>query len=115
MKDLKKIAKRIKELDVKYEDINSTEIEKEMANIMESLSFEELLEIDSENIDALNGIGSAYMKLNNLDEAENYYDKSLSICENSSAFLNKGNIWKHRNNNEKALYYYDKHVKLTRI
>ena len=72
--------------------------------------YEEILEIDSENIDALNGIGSAYMKLNNLDEAENYYDKSLSICENSSAFLNKGNIWKHRNNNEKALYYYDKNI-----
>lgn len=70
--------------------------------------YEEILEIDSKNIDALNGVGSAYMKLNNLDEAENYYDKSLSICENSSAFLNKGNIWKHRNNNEKALYYYDK-------
>ena len=46
MKDLKKIAKRIKELDAKYEDINNTEIEKEMANIMESLSFEELLEIE---------------------------------------------------------------------
>ena len=53
--------------------------------------YEEILEIDSENINALNGIGSAYMKLNNSDEAENYYDKSLSICENSSAFLNKGN------------------------
>ena len=74
--------------------------------------YEEILEIDSENINALNGIGSAYMKLNNSDEAENYYDKSLSICENSSAFLNKGNIWKHRNNNEKALYYYDKACKI---
>ena len=46
MKDLKKIAKRIKELDVKYKDINSTEIEQEMANIMKNLSFEELLEIE---------------------------------------------------------------------
>lgn len=70
--------------------------------------YEEILEIDPENIDALNGMGSAYMKLNNLNESDRYYDMSLSICENSSALLNKGIIFKHRNNNEKALLYYDK-------
>lgn len=68
----------------------------------------EILEIDPENIDALNGIGSAHIKLNNFDEAEKFFDKSLSICENSSALLNKGIICKYKNNTKKAIYYYDK-------
>lgn len=70
--------------------------------------YDDILEIDPENIDALNGMGSAYMKLNQIDEADKYFDKSLSICENSSALLNKGIVWKHKNDNEKALYYYNK-------
>jgi tetratricopeptide (TPR) repeat protein len=74
--------------------------------------YDEILEIDPENIDALNGMGSAYIKLDQLDTADEYFDKSLLICENSSAFLNKGIIWKHRNNNEKALYYYDKALEI---
>ena len=49
MKDLEKIAKKIKELNAKYENINSIEFEefeKEMTKIMENLSLKELLEIE---------------------------------------------------------------------
>ena len=49
MKELEKIAKKIKELDTKYENINSIEFEefeREMTKIMENLSVEELLEIE---------------------------------------------------------------------
>ena len=46
MKDLEKIAKKIKELDVKYNNINNIEFEREMTKIMENLSLEELLEIE---------------------------------------------------------------------
>lgn len=70
--------------------------------------FDEILEIEPENIEAINGKGSTLMKQNKMDEAEMYFNQSLSICENSSALLNKGNICKYRNDFEKALNYYDK-------
>ena len=46
MKDLKKMAKRIKELDTEYEKTGKIELEEEMAKIMNNLSFKELLEIE---------------------------------------------------------------------
>ncbi|SDA48555.1 tetratricopeptide repeat protein [Methanobrevibacter millerae] len=70
--------------------------------------YDELLEIEPDNINALNGKGSALMKVNKYDEANEYFDKSLSICENSSAFLNKGIIFKHLKENEQAIFYFDK-------
>ena len=70
--------------------------------------FDEVLEIEPDNIEALNGKGSSLMKLNRLDEADRYYNQSLSICENSSALLNKGIIFKHKNDFENALIFYDK-------
>jgi tetratricopeptide (TPR) repeat protein len=70
--------------------------------------FDEILEIEPENIDAINGKGSTLMKLNRFDEAEECFNQSLSISENSSALLNKGIINKHKNNFDKALYYYEK-------
>ena len=69
--------------------------------------FDEILEIEPDNIEALNGKGSSLMKLNRFDEAENYFNQSLSIQENSSALLNKGIISKHRNDFENALIFYD--------
>ena len=73
--------------------------------------FDEILEIEPESIDALNGKGSTLMKFNKLEEAENYFNKSLSIRENSSALLNKGNICKHQKDFDNALLYYDKALK----
>lgn len=70
--------------------------------------FDEIIEIEPENIDAINGKGSTLMKLHKLDEAEAYFNQSLSISENSSAFLNKGIIYKQRNEFEKALQHYEK-------
>ena len=70
--------------------------------------FDEVLEIEPDSIEALNGKGSTLMKLNRFDEADQYYNHSLSICENSSALLNKGIIFKHKNDFENALLFYDK-------
>lgn len=70
--------------------------------------FDEILEIEPDNIEALNGKGSSLMKLNRFDEADQYYNHSLSIRENSSALLNKGIIFKHKNDFENALIFYDK-------
>lgn len=74
--------------------------------------FDEILEIEPENIEAINGKGSTLMKLNKLDKAEICFNHSLSLQENPSAFLNKGNICKHRNNLDKAFQYYDKACEL---
>lgn len=74
--------------------------------------FNDILEIEPDNIEALNGKGSSLIKLNRFSEAENYFNQSLSICENSSALLNKGLIFKHNHDFENALKYYDKASKL---
>ena len=74
--------------------------------------FDEVLEIEPERTDAINGKGSTLMKLNRFDEAEECFNQSLSICENSSALLNKGMIAKHRNDFENAIEYYDKALKV---
>ena len=74
--------------------------------------FEDVLEIEPENIEAINGKGSTLMKLNRFDEADECFNHSLSISESSSALLNKGMICKHENDFKKALSYYDKALKL---
>lgn len=74
--------------------------------------FDEVLEIEPENIEGLNGKGSSLMKLNQFDEAEKYFNKSLSICKNSSALLNKGIINKLQKNYYEALLYYDKALEI---
>lgn len=74
--------------------------------------FDEVLEIEPENIKAINGKGSTFMKMNRMDEAEVCFDESLSISENPSAFLSKGNISKHNSDFEKALEYYEKALEL---
>lgn len=74
--------------------------------------FDDILEIEPDNIEALNGKGSSLIKLNRYDEADKYYNRSLSICENSSALLNKGIILKQKNDFEKALIFYEKASKV---
>lgn len=74
--------------------------------------FDEILEIEPENIEAINGKGSTLMKMNMYDEAEKCFNQSLSISESPSAFLNKGNIYKHNNEFDCALKFYDKALSL---
>lgn len=74
--------------------------------------FNELLEVEPDNIEILNGKGSALMKLNNIQEAEECFDKSISIIDNSSAWINKGIISKNKKEYQNALNYYDKAIQL---
>lgn len=74
--------------------------------------FDEVLEIEPDNIDAINGKGSSLMKLNRLDEADECFNQSLSICENSSALINKGMISKKNNDYQAAINYYDSAINL---
>lgn len=75
--------------------------------------FEEVIEIDPENIDAINGKGSSLLKLKLLDEAEECFNKSLLICENPSALLNKAIIYKNRKDYENSMICLDKAEKLS--
>ena len=74
--------------------------------------FDQILEIEPENIEAINGKGSSLMKLNQIDEAEKYFDYSLSIRETSSALISKGIITKNKRKYEESLNYYDKAIQL---
>lgn len=74
--------------------------------------FDEVLEIEPENIEAINGKGSTLMKMNRFDEAEECFNQSLSLCENSSAYMNKANICKHNSDFTSALAFYDKALEL---
>lgn len=70
--------------------------------------FDEILQIEPDNIMAINGKASAYMKLNNIDEADNLFDRSISINPTTTAYINKGLIAKQRKEYEEALKYYNK-------
>lgn len=70
--------------------------------------FNLILEEQPENINALNGKGSALMKLHKNKKALEVFDYSLSIEENSSAYLNKGIISKNNKDYKNALKYFDK-------
>ena len=74
--------------------------------------FDNLLKLDSENIDLLNGKGSALMKLKRFSEAEECFNKSVLINENSCALLNKGIISKNKKEFQSALKFYDRAVQL---
>ncbi len=74
--------------------------------------FDEILEIEPENIEAINGKGSSLMKLNHMNEAENYFDYSLSIKQSPSAFISKGIICKCRKDYNQSLIYYDKAIEI---
>ena len=70
----------------------------------------EILKNEPDNIDALNGKGSALMKLNRFDDAEKCFDKSLTISENTSALINKGIILKNKKDYQNAIYYFNKAI-----
>lgn len=74
--------------------------------------FDEILEIEPENIDAINGKGSSLMKLNSMHEAEKYFDYSLSIKKTSSALISKGIIYKNKKEYKQALNYYDEAIEI---
>ena len=74
--------------------------------------FENLLKLDPDNIDLLNGKGSALMKLKRFSEAEECFNKSVLINENSCALLNKGIISKYKKEFQSALKFYDRAVQL---
>lgn len=74
--------------------------------------FDEILNADPKNIEALNGKGSSLMKLNRMNDAEKYFDHSLSIKKTSSALISKGLINKNKGNYEMALSYYEKAIHL---
>lgn len=80
-------------------------------NTEESLKlFDEILESEPDNINAINGKASSLMKLKQKDKAEEYYNKSLSIEKNSSALINLGIIHKNNGEYEKALNYFDEAI-----
>lgn len=74
--------------------------------------FDDILEYDPDNIEAINGKGCSLMKLNEFDEAEKYFDQSLTIEKTSSALINKGIIAKSRKEYKKSLSYYDKAIQV---
>ena len=74
--------------------------------------FNEVLEVEPTNIEAINGKGSTLMKLHKMDEAEKYFDYSLSIIENSPALINKGILSKNKQDYENALIYYNKAIEI---
>ena len=101
---------------MKTDDINE-KIEEAMEYIQNDTAkaikiFDEILETEPENIEAINGKGSSLMKLNRMNEAENYFDYSLSIKKTSSAYISKGIISKIRKDYRQALSFYDKAIKI---
>ena len=72
--------------------------------------FDEILEIEPKNTEAINGKGSSLMKLNRMSEAEKYFDYSLSIQKTSCALINKGIICKGRKDYQQALIFYDEAI-----
>lgn len=75
-------------------------------------TFDEVLQVSNNNVRALNAKGSALIKLNNYDEAEKIFLKSIKIMETSSAFLNMGIIYKSKEEYSKSLSYYDHALEL---
>lgn len=74
--------------------------------------YDEILEKEPENLDALNGKGSSLMKLNQMDEAEKIFNQSLSIQRTSCALISKGIINKIKRDYRQSLHYYDEAIHL---
>ena len=87
-------------------DIIQINPEKSLAN------FDEILENNSKNVEAMNGKASAYMKLNQINEAEEIFDKSIEIKPTPTALINKGIIAKKRQDYESALNFFNQTNKL---
>ena len=66
--------------------------------------FEKILDLEPENVEALNGKGATYLKLGNITESEFYFNKSLEIDPNYiPAQTNLGIVQAIQNNFEDAL------------
>lgn len=74
--------------------------------------FNNLLDVEPENIELLNGKGSALIRLEKFDEAEETINKSLLIDENPTALLNKGVVLKYKKEYQSALKFFDRAVQL---
>lgn len=74
--------------------------------------FDEILEKEPENIKAINGKGFSLMKMNQPEEAEKYFDFSLTINETPAALINKGIISKNNEKYDQSLIYYDRAIQI---
>jgi tetratricopeptide (TPR) repeat protein len=74
----------------------------------------EVLKLDPKNVHALNNIGVAYFKLNNLDEAASYYTKAIdSGVANATTYFFRGLIFgKYRHEPAKAVKDFSKAIEL---
>ena len=70
--------------------------------------FDGILKEEPDNINAINGKASALMKLHRNKEALKAFDHSLSIEENSSAYLNRGILLKSDGDYKNAIISFDK-------
>ena len=89
-------------------------------NLKESLSIYKKMNNKRGIAMALNGIGIAYRKVFNLDEAKINYEKALKISQEindtlliSKCFINIGNIYLWRYKNDMSLEYYRKSLELS--
>lgn len=69
--------------------------------------FDEILENEPDNINALNGKGSGLMQMGRLDDAMAMFDKSLSIEDNPMGYLNKALIYGNTGDFDNAVKYCD--------
>ena len=74
--------------------------------------FNDLLGLEPENIELLNGKASALIRLEKFDEAEETINKSLLIDENPTALLNKGVVLKYKKEYQSALKFFNRAVQL---
>jgi len=72
-----------------------------------NIYFERVLEIDPENVSALNNLSNNYIRLNNFEQAEIFLDKLLNIVPNHvNSLINKGTILVQDDKNYESLKYF---------
>ena len=76
------------------------------------MDYKEKYEEALENIKAINGKGFSLMKMNQPEEAEKYFDFSLTINETPAALINKGIISKNNEKYDQSLIYYDRAIQI---
>jgi len=75
--------------------------------------YEEVLEIDSDNVFALNGIGAMLLLLNEIDEAEPFIDRALEVDpEFVSALSNKSIILQYNGEKELAIEMFERALEI---
>lgn len=92
----------------------------EIQKLYDNNNYEEIIEISKIGIKNFpnegffyTNLGIALLNLNELDEAEKYFDKAIKIDNKyADAYLEKGKLLKYKNMYEKALTFIDKSIKL---